>query len=562
MRAKQILSTILVIFTAFALVSCSGPSAEAPEPARDLSAETEVVEEKPTEEAAPSMLVTTLADVKSAVVQIEAQGTFVDPEGEYSGAGRGSGFIIDSSGLAITNNHVVSGAALLKVWVGGDTSRSYNAEILAVSECSDLALIDIDGDGFPYLEWYPDSITVGLEVYAAGFPLGDPEFTLTKGIVSKEQADGESNWSSVNQVIEHDATINPGNSGGPLVTGDGQIVGVNYASIAAAGQFFAIGRDITLPIIAEFKHGHDVDSFGINSYAVSNVDGTLTGIWVSSVKSGSAADRAGLKPGDLVTTLEGLALAEDGSMATYCDIIRTQGDDNTLGMEVVRFDTAETLEGQFNGRSLSVTGSYGTPGYANNANNANTNNADDPISNPGQFSSPNIFEVYDDGFMAITDDYESLYVEIPAYWTDINGEIWTDYWGDLYFEAADVVAAPDLDGFFSRYDAPGIRFSASEDWGNIGGYLQLLEGIRYVYEDNCTYEWRESYEDQVYEGAYEYWDCGRNADVILIGVRPSLAPTAYLILVQIQVTSINTDFDIEIVERIMETFDLMDGYLP
>ena len=188
------------------------------------------VEDEPAEEAAPSMLVTALADVKSAVVQIEAQGTFVDPEGEYSGAGRGSGFIIDPSGLAITNNHVVSGAALLKVWVGGDTSKSYNAQILAVSECSDLALIDIDGDGFPYLEWYPDSITVGLEVYAAGFPLGDPEFTLTKGIVSKEQADGESSWSSVNQVIEHDATINPGNSGGPLVTSDGQIVGVNYAS--------------------------------------------------------------------------------------------------------------------------------------------------------------------------------------------------------------------------------------------------------------------------------------------------------------------------------------------
>jgi serine protease Do len=562
MRFKQILSTTLVLFTAVALVSCSGSSAEAPESGRDLSAEADVVEDEPTEEAAPTMLVTALADVKSAVVQIEAQGTFVDPEGEYNGAGKGSGFIIDPSGLAITNNHVVTGAALLKVWVGGDTSRSYNAQILAVSECSDLALIDIDGDGFPYMEWYPDPITVGLEVYAAGFPLGDPEFTLTKGIVSKEQAGGESSWASVNQVIEHDANINPGNSGGPLVTSDGQIVGVNYASYAEAGQFFAIGRDTTLPIIDKFKQGDDVDSLGINAFAVSNSDGSLTGIWVSSVKSGSAADDAGLKPGDMVTSLEGLALAEDGSMATYCDIIRTQGDDNTLGMEVVRFDTAETLEGQFNGRALSVTGSYGDPGYANNANNANTTITDDPISDPGQFSSPNIVEVFDDGYMAITDDYEALYVEVPSNWTQINGEIWSDYWGDLYFEAADVAAAPDLDGFFSRYDSPGIRFSASEAWGNIGGYLQLLEGIRYVYEDNCTWEWREDYEDPVFEGAYEYWDCGRDADVILIGVRPISAPTAYLVLIQIQVASINSDFDMAAIDRIMSTFDLTDGYLP
>jgi len=558
MRSKQILSIILVLITAMSLISCSGSSPEAPEPARDTSASVDVVEEEPEEAASPT-LVTSLADVKSAVVQIEAQGTFVDPEGEYTGAGYGSGFIIDPSGLAITNNHVVTGAALLKVWIGGDTSKSYNAQILAVSECSDLALIDIDGDGFPYLEWYSDSITVGLEVYAAGFPLGDPEFTLTKGIVSKEEANGESSWASVNQVIEHDATINPGNSGGPLVTGDGQIVGVNYASYAEAGQFFAIGRDTTLPIIEKFKQGDDVDSLGINAYAVSNSDGTLTGIWVSSVKSGSAADDAGIKPGDLVTTLEGLTLAEDGSMATYCDIIRTQGDENPLGTEIVRFDTSETLEGQFNGRALSVTGTYGNISSANNANNANTTGSDDPVSNPEQFSSPNIIEEFDDGYMSITDDLGALYVEIPWDWNQIDGSIWSDYWGDLYFEAADVAAAPDLEGFLNYYDYSGIRFSASEDWGAIGGYIQLLDGIKWMYEENCSWEWREDYVDPVYEGAYDFWECGRDVGVVVIGARPIAAPTAYLVLVQVQVI---TDFDVDALERIMDTFDLTDGYLP
>ncbi len=559
MRIKHLLSTILVLLTAISLVSCSGLSAEAPDAASDTPAEVEVVDDEPVEAAKPSTLVTTLADVKSAVVQIEAQGTFVDPEGEYSGAGRGSGFIIDPSGLAITNNHVVSGAALLKVWVGGDTSKSYNAQIIAVSECSDLALIDIDGDGFPYMEWYPDSITVGLEIYAAGFPLGDPEFTLTKGIVSKEQANGESNWASVNQVIEHDATINPGNSGGPLVTSDGQIVGVNYASYAEAGQFFAIGRDTTLPIIEKFKQGDDVDSLGINAFAVANADGSLTGIWVSSVKSGSAADDAGIKPGDMVTSLEGLALAEDGSMATYCDIIRTQGDNNPLGMEIIRFDTNQTLEGQFNGRALSVTGSYGSSGNTNNTNNANSSNTDDPISNPEQFSSPNIIEDFGDGYMSVSDDYGALYVEIPSDWNQIDGSLWSDYWGDLYFEAADIAAAPDLDGFFNYYDYSGVRFSASEDWGAIGGYIQLLDAIKWMYEENCSWEGRETYVDPVYEGAYDFWECGRDSDVVVIGARPIANPTAYLVLVQVQVI---TDFDFEALERIMDTFDLTDGYLP
>lgn len=87
--------------------------------------------------------VRTLADVKTAAIQIQAEGTFLDPAVGLvvSGAGRGSGFIIDPSSLAITNNHVVTGAGLLQVWVGGE-SQPRNARILGVSECSDLALID------------------------------------------------------------------------------------------------------------------------------------------------------------------------------------------------------------------------------------------------------------------------------------------------------------------------------------------------------------------------------------------------------------------------------------
>lgn len=544
--------TIFIALTALVLISCSifsSASETAPDPGSgsDVEGETEA-------EISTSTLVTSLAGVKSAVIQIEAQGTFVDPEfGEYSGAGLGSGFIIDPSGLALTNNHVVTGAALIEVWVGGDTSRSYNAQIIAVSECSDLALIDIDGDDFPYLEWYPGDITVGLEVYAAGFPLGDPEFTLTRGIVSKEKAGGESSWASVNQVIEHDATINPGNSGGPLVSEDGQVVGVNYASYAAAGQFFAIGRDTTLSVINQLKAGDDVDSLGINGVAIITNDSNLSGIWVSSVKSGSAADGAGIEPGDFITSLEGLPLATDGSMAAYCDIIRTHGDENTLGMEVIRFQTNETLEGQFNGRMLSVTGSLVDSGYDNTIS-GSTSQGD-----TGGYGSEYILEIFDDGYMAVTDEYGALYVEIPETWNQLDGTLWSEYWGDLYFEAADITAAPDLDDFFSFVDSSGVQFSASEDWGEIGGYVQLLDSTTNWFEDVCDYQWREPYEDPVYEGAYDYWDCGNDTGIVVIGARPISDPSAYLVLVQVQVV---TDFDFDALERIMDTFDVAKSSLP
>ena len=140
----------------------------------------------PKASSAPAGLVTSLEGVQGATIQIEAQGTFIDPgEGEVTGAGRGSGMIIDPSGIAVTNNHVVTGAALLKIWIGGDTRKTYNAKILGVSECSDLAVIDIEGDGFPYLAWYEATPKVGMDVYLAGYPLGEPQYTLSRGIVAK-----------------------------------------------------------------------------------------------------------------------------------------------------------------------------------------------------------------------------------------------------------------------------------------------------------------------------------------------------------------------------------------
>ena len=232
MKYAKSLAVILIILVISSACSGGGKSTVPTEAPTQVVEPTQVPQPTaepalPTETKAPEI---TLETVREATVQIEAQGSFIDPEvgAVFNVAGRGTGFIIDPSGIAVTNNHVVTGAALLKVWVAGET-QPHNARILGVSECWDLAVIDIDGDGYKALPFHEGAVNPGLEVYAAGFPLGDPEYTLTKGIVSKASANGESNWASLDAVLEHDARIRGGNSGGPLVDAQGNVVGINYA---------------------------------------------------------------------------------------------------------------------------------------------------------------------------------------------------------------------------------------------------------------------------------------------------------------------------------------------
>ncbi|HLF37656.1 MAG TPA: trypsin-like peptidase domain-containing protein [Anaerolineales bacterium] len=495
------------------------------------------VPKEPEEPTGRTGAVSSLEDVKQAVVQIVAEGTFIDPEFglQVNAAGSGSGFIIDPSGIAVTNNHVVTGAALLKVYVAGE-QEPRNARLLGVSECKDLAVIDIEGDGFAYLDWFDGTIGVGLQVYAAGFPLGDPEFTLTQGIVSKAQADGESDWASVNSVLEHDATINPGNSGGPLVDGNGRIVGINYASSSLFSQYFAISRDEATGAIDQLQAGENVESIGVNGVAVASEDGTLSGIWVASVASGSAADEAGVLPGDIITTLEGLVLATDGSMADYCDILRTKGDDSTMSIEVLRYQQGEYLTGQLNGRPLETAGVFGQQLAG-----------DVPDTGSGYLE-----------YTQVTDDYGAIVVEVPSNWIDIDGSAWVDA-GDVF--GASISAAPDLDGFFGTWDTPGVFFAASDDLARWGGYVQLLDFYRPDFAAVCELDGRYDYDDGYYRGKYDYFvKCGGSggADFLILTAVPIDTSVKLLILVEVQIL---TNDDVDAADRILATFDVV-GALP
>lgn len=381
--------------------------------------------------------ITKLTDVHKAVIQIEAQGTFLDPEVglEVNAAGRGSGFFITSSGIAVTNNHVVTGAALVKVWVDGE-SEARDAKVLGYSECNDLAVIQVEGSDFSYLNWYDGDIETGAEIYLAGFPLGEPEFSLTKGIISKSHTSGNTSWTAVSGgVLAHDATSNPGNSGGPIVNADGQVLGVNFASRSDANQYFAIPSATAKEIVEKLMTGVDFESIGVNGTVVGTDDGSLTGIWVSSVASGSPADKAGLKPGDIITQVEGLVVGTDGTMNDYCSVIRTHDATATLSLTVLRWSTQEVLEGQINGRELEVTGNFSS-GSSSSSDSSNSSSDGSDSSSGGSSSGSSTSGDYQ-YFVFGSNPSAS---ELNIYTSDgkLTFEIHGDHWPYLYNTSVNV----------------------------------------------------------------------------------------------------------------------------
>lgn len=473
--------------------------------------------------------ITDVKEAQQATVQIVADGSLRDPEvGLASNAGEGSGFIISPDGLAVTNNHVVTGSATLEVFVGGDDSRSYNATVVGVSECNDLALIDIDtDDDLPHLDWYDGELSSGLDVYAAGFPLGDPEFTLTKGIVAKAEADGDiTGTSSIDHTVEHDANLQPGNSGGPLLTEGGRVVGVNYAGGADAtttAQFYAIASTIARGVVDELRDG-DVESLGINGWAVYDESIDLSGIWVAGVQPGSPASSAGLLPGDIVTSLNGLPMGTDGTFNDYCDVIRTAGD-RPIAVEVLRWDDETVLEGEINGdKELTEAFSF--------AQELHEYELDEAAS-------------YSD-HLSITDDTGTLTVEVPAGWSDVDTSP-----GDMDGATVPyIAAAPDLDSFLNTWGTPGLQFGA-------------LDAASWTVEDllaandasaECSDGGRHDYTDGAFEGTYQVWEgCGGTDAVYVVLASQSLTGGDHVYLTIVQAVS---EADLEALDHVFATFNL------
>jgi serine protease Do len=472
--------------------------------------------------------VSSVSDVKTATVQVLAAGSFRDPlAGDVTGEWSGSGFLIDPAGIIVTNNHVVTGAGLLKVRIGG-SDEEIPARVLGVSECNDLAVIElIDPGPYPYLEWYTDEVEPPLEVYTAGFPLGDPEFTITRGVVSKAKADGNSSWASVRHVIEHDANIQPGNSGGPLVTAEGRVVGVNYAGGdpgTGTSQFFAIAADLAGPVVERLRNGDD-ETIGVNGQAVVSDDGSLAGVWVAAVEPGSPATNTGILSGDIINTLNGVPMSP-GTMESYCDVLRTASANDPIAVQVIRYDTGEVWEGELNGTPMSARFSF-----------ADELAGEVPVDDSGPAYT----------YETVTDDTGTITVDVPSAWGDRDTQP-TDF-GLPSGPAPSILAAPNLSAFLDSYTNPGVAFIGVSSGASGIDPLALIGDLAAT-DPACSSDGPSPYSDPAFEGQLEAWVCGA-ALYIAVAAKPLTNPDAIVIVTIVAVT----EADLDALDQILLTFD-------
>ena len=243
--------------------------------------------------------------------------------------GGGSGFIISADGLIVTNSHVVEEAD--EVLVKLTDNREFKAKVIGSDKRSDVAVIKIDAKDLPAVKvGNPDRLRVGEWVAAIGQPLGF-ESTLTSGIVSAKSRASRGGDATGDLVpfIQHDAAVNPGNSGGPLFNMRGEVVAINSMIATVSGGFqgisFAIPIDLAMDVVGQLQAGGSVKRgmLGVNIGAVSrdlaeafNLP-KAQGALVSGVNKGSAAEKAGIKEGDVVLKFNDRVVADSRDLPRY-----------------------------------------------------------------------------------------------------------------------------------------------------------------------------------------------------------------------------------------------------
>ncbi len=244
------------------------------------------------------------AAVTPSVVRVDVQFG-----GQMAGqAGSGSGVVIDDEGHIVTNNHVVDQASDVSVTLSD--GRTLDADVVGVDPTTDLAVISIDATGLTPLPVADDAPALGDPVVAFGSPFG-LDGSVTSGIVSALGRTVQGSDLPLMNLVQTDAAINPGNSGGALVDADGELIGINTAIASSGGGSDGIGFAIdttTLTSVVEdlVADGQVSRSYlGVRGATAAAATGDATGAYIDGVVDNSPAADAGLRPGDLVTSLDG-----------------------------------------------------------------------------------------------------------------------------------------------------------------------------------------------------------------------------------------------------------------
>jgi serine protease Do len=236
---------------------------------------------------------------------------------EQTQQGLGSGVIVTADGYIITNNHVVEDADDVKVSIG-ESNHRYEAKIIGRDEMSDVAVLRIDASNLtPAVFADSDQLQVGDVVLAIGNPFGVGQ-SVSRGIVSALSRGGIAG--PFEDFIQTDAAINPGNSGGALLDTDGRVVGINSAIITGSGSFAGVGFAIPINLVRTIAEqlvntGRVERGFlGVGPQDLTEdliaQFGTETGALITEVTDESPAQKAGLKPGDVITKVNNVAIRD------------------------------------------------------------------------------------------------------------------------------------------------------------------------------------------------------------------------------------------------------------
>jgi len=286
--------------------------------------------------------------------------------------GSGSGVIIRPDGYIVTNNHVVQGASKIEVTL--NNNKTYEAQIVGTDPATDVALIKINAENLPVVPFAnSDDLRLGEWVLAIGSPLGEQlRGTITAGIVS---AKGRSmpNYTGefkIESFIQTDAAVNPGNSGGALVNKKGELVGINTAIVSQTGSYsgysFAVPSNIVKRIVNDLIESGSVQRavLGVKMSAITEEIAkemklsSLDGVYIAEVSKGGAADKAGVKTGDVVLAVDGEKIK---TMSDFQVKVNSYHPGDKANLSVVRKGKEMSIPVEFQG-SASPTGTVSDDG--------------------------------------------------------------------------------------------------------------------------------------------------------------------------------------------------------